>query len=88
MHQHSATCVKACLDEGIGGGEVGEEVLLLDIVHRDHEMLVRSKQLVARLQIEDREHMCDVGCFHGILPPQSENAGEGVSWDGPSSCTI
>lgn len=86
MHQHSATCVQARLDEGVGGGEMGDEVLLLDIVHGDHEMLVGPKQLIVRLQIEDREHMCDLGFFHGILPSQSENAGGRVvvSWDGPS----
>jgi hypothetical protein len=39
MHEHSASAVEAFLDETIGGHEMLEQVLVLDIIHLDDETL-------------------------------------------------
>lgn len=35
MHEHCAASVEAFLDESIGGNEILEQVLVLDVVHLD-----------------------------------------------------
>jgi hypothetical protein len=39
MHKHAASAVEAFLDEAIGGHEILEQVLVLDIIHIDDKML-------------------------------------------------
>lgn len=50
MNQYTATRIQSGLDESYGGGEVFEEILIVDIVNGDLMMLKRREDLISLVQ--------------------------------------
>ena len=74
MHEHSASAVKAFLDEAIGGNEVLEQVLILDIIHVDDKMLEGPEKILVERQPQDREDVGDVSVVQLLRSSQGEES--------------
>ena len=48
MNQHSAAIIKSLLNESIAGGEMLNDVVVIDIVYLNNVMLVRREQALVK----------------------------------------
>lgn len=75
MHKHAASTIEAFLDETIGGHEVLEQVLVLDIIDVNDKMLERLEKIPIWRQPQDREDMGDVSVVQLLLASQGKQSG-------------
>ena len=52
VDKHSSTAIETLLDEVVGGGEVLKDILILNIIHFDHKMLVTLEQIPIQRQAQ------------------------------------
>ena len=61
MNQDSSATRKTLADEGITGGEVLQDILVLHVVQLNHQMLVRLEQGLIQGEPQRRDDVSDVG---------------------------
>ena len=72
MHEHPASAIKAFLDEAIGGNEILEQVLVLDIIHVDDKVLEGPEKILVQRQPQDREDVGDISVVQLLPSSQGE----------------
>ncbi|KAH9834697.1 hypothetical protein Tdes44962_MAKER08609 [Teratosphaeria destructans] len=61
MHEHAAAGLEGVLDEAIAGGEMLEEILVVDIVDLDQLVLEAVEERGIQRRPQDGQHMRDAG---------------------------
>lgn len=63
MDQYTSATIKSFLDESIAGGEMLQDVLILDVIYLNEVVLVWRKQTLVNGKADCGHHMRDVGMF-------------------------
>jgi hypothetical protein len=66
VHEHAAAVVDALLDEGVALGKVLQQILVVVVIHLDHQVAVGGVQLQIQGLAQGRHDVGDVGRLQGI----------------------
>ena len=69
MDKDTSAPIKTFLDEGIAGGEVLDDVFIVDVVHLDDVMCEIAEQVVVQGQPQGREDVADIGLLQSFCAP-------------------
>lgn len=74
VYKHPATAIETVLDETIGGGEVLEQILIVDVVDLNDVVGVGAEEVVVDGHTQHGQHVGDVGLAQSVTPAQGEDA--------------
>ena len=69
MNQYASSSIKSLLNEGVTGGEMLKDVLVLHVINLDDVMRKIDKEMFVKRQSQGRKYMCDVGLCQGVFAP-------------------
>lgn len=69
VNKNSSTAIEAFLNEGIAGGEVLNNVLILNIVHLNDQVPVGCEEVFIQGQTQRRDDMANCSILQSLIPP-------------------
>jgi hypothetical protein len=66
VYEHAAAAIQSVLYEPVARRKVLDQILIVDVIHLDHMMLIPLEQDFLERQPQDGKHMRDLGrlqCF-------------------------
>ena len=69
VNQYTSSTVKPLLDEGIAGGKIFNDILIIHIIQLDDVVLEIDEEMVVKWQPQHRYYMCDIGLFQSVFGP-------------------
>lgn len=78
MDQHASSPIKTVLNEGVGGGKMLQQILVVDVIYLDDKVLIFGKESFIQRETQHREDMGDVCLFESLLAAERKDATAGV----------
>ena len=72
MDQYTSSSIKSLLDEGVAGGKMRNDVLVIDVINLDDVVLIIEEEMIVERQPQGGKYMRDVRLDQGLFAPQGE----------------
>lgn len=74
MDQHASSAIKTVLNEGVGGGKMLQQILVVDVIYLDDQVLIFGKESFIQRETQHREDMGDVCLLESLLAAERKDA--------------
>ena len=72
MDQYTSSSIKSLLDEGVAGGKILNDILVIDVIDLDDIVLEIEEEMIVERQPQGGKYMRDVRLDQGLFAPQGE----------------